>query len=252
MGPTEDPWLRCYQRVDDPSLRLVCLPHAGGSASAFRNWPQLLAPAIEMHAVRYPGREDRLGEPCLTELTELADQVTAAVLRLPAGPLALFGHSMGASVAHEATVRLERAGRPVSMLFVSGRAAPHRLRPTRLGAGGSDEDLLAEVRRLDPRSGPLLTMPGIEQLVLPAIRGDYRLLSSYSAHQPTTVRAPIVGYAGTDDPEVPVAEVASWREVSSTSFELRTFDGSHFFLAAAEAETEVVADLGSRLTGLAG
>src|SRR5689334_14969295 len=94
-------WFRRYRRVTDPRLRLVCFPHAGGSASAYRSWAALLPSDVDMLAVQYPGRQDRLAEPCLVAMEQLTDAIVTALAPLCDRPLALFGHSMGASLAHE-------------------------------------------------------------------------------------------------------------------------------------------------------
>ncbi|MEK8110162.1 thioesterase domain-containing protein [Micromonospora sp. M12] len=78
------------------AMRLFCLPHAGGGATTFRRWAQLLAPDIEVVAIRLPGRESRLAErPC-----QRIDQLVPALVRDLEPWLykrhAWFGHSMGA------------------------------------------------------------------------------------------------------------------------------------------------------------
>ncbi|MGJ3561548.1 thioesterase II family protein [Streptomyces sp. INA 01156] len=104
-------------------MRLLCLPHAGGSASP-------TTPGERLRRRRrgagdpVPGRQERIAEPCLESMEELADAVTAAVLPLLDKPLALFGHSMG-PLAYEVAVRLERRhGFCPSVLLVSGQRPP--------------------------------------------------------------------------------------------------------------------------------
>ena len=48
-------WIRWDERHPDASLRLICLPHAGGAASAFRGWARDLGPRIEVLPIQYPG-----------------------------------------------------------------------------------------------------------------------------------------------------------------------------------------------------
>lgn len=57
-------WLRVYDAISgSPEVRLVCFPHAGGTASSYAPWRGRLDDRIELVSVRYPGREDRLAEP---------------------------------------------------------------------------------------------------------------------------------------------------------------------------------------------
>jgi len=39
---TSAPWVQCAQPHSTAVCRLICFPHAGGSANAFRPWPTLL------------------------------------------------------------------------------------------------------------------------------------------------------------------------------------------------------------------
>jgi pyochelin biosynthesis protein PchC len=104
MSPSSEPadlWLRCYRPVDDPAIRLVCFPHAGGAASAFLPFTRRLDADVEVLAVQYPGRQDRRGEPFVDSVNGLVDGLLPALLTRADRPLAFFGHSMGATVAFE-------------------------------------------------------------------------------------------------------------------------------------------------------
>ncbi|HEY8544699.1 MAG TPA: alpha/beta fold hydrolase, partial [Acidimicrobiales bacterium] len=130
--------------------RLVVFPHAGGAVSWYAPLARLLVPDVDVVGVQYPGRQDRLGEPCLDSIAELRDAVVADLLG--GGwldrPVALFGHSMGAVVAYETARRLEHDhGRPPRALVVSGRRAPTTHRVERVHQGG-DPALLREIARL--------------------------------------------------------------------------------------------------------
>ncbi|SHG51820.1 thioesterase II family protein [Streptoalloteichus hindustanus] len=237
-------WFRRHTTSAAPARRLVCFPHAGGAASAFRGWARLLPPEVELLAVRYPGREDRLGEPCLVRMESLADAVVAALPPLLDRPLAFFGHSMGASLAHEVATRLERRhGVVLDLLVVSARQAPHRLDPDDLHTR-PDAELVAELRALDPERSAVLDDPDLRDLVLPAIRADYEVVGTYLPREVEPVRSPVVGYTGEDDPRVTAEEMAEWAEVTTAGFAGRVFPGGHFYLTG--QERAVVADVVDR------
>src|SRR5947207_7750544 len=94
-------WIRRFHPAPPGTPRLVCLPHAGGSASFYFPVSRALSPAVDVLAVQYPGRQDRRHERCVDNIPELAAQVLAVLRPWLTGPTALFGHSMGASLAFE-------------------------------------------------------------------------------------------------------------------------------------------------------
>jgi len=240
-APVRSPWFRRYRPIPDPRLRLVCLPHAGGSASAYRSWPALLPTDVEVLAVQYPGRQDRGHEPYPADMHELADAVTAALDPYLDRPLALFGHSMGASAAHEVALRLPN--QLVHSLFVSARLPPRHHRPR--DPHQDDDALLADVRALDPAGSAVLDDPDLHELLVPPIRADYRIADTYRPSARPVVDVPVVAYVGDRDPSVNRAQMGAWAEITNAGFDLVVFPGGHFYLKA--CADRLTGDIGMRL-----
>ncbi|GLZ00501.1 alpha/beta fold hydrolase [Actinoplanes sp. NBRC 103695] len=239
-------WLRRPHPRPEPSARLVCLPHAGGSAGAYNSWPARLPARIELVAVQYPGRQDRLAEPCARSVTEIADALVPALAGLADQPLYLFGHSMGALVAYELAIRLESGGGPdPAGLFVSGQLAPHRFSPPPEGAL-DDAGVEAEARASGWSDPMVFDHPELRELVLPALLADVRAALSYHRPDPVRLRCPIAAYGGTGDPGDVTAELTAWGETTTGPSAWRAFDGDHFYLQAREAE--LIADILSRMS----
>jgi pyochelin biosynthetic protein PchC len=240
----EDRWFRVFRAVGRPQVRVVCFPHAGGAASAYRSWPRWLPSDVELLAGCYPGRQDRLRETPLTTMDELVTGVVDALTPLLDRPTALFGHSMGASVAFEVTRRLEAThGDRLRRLFVSGRRPPWLVKTT--VDPDDDAALIAEVRRLGALDPALLEDDDLRELMLPSLRADYRVLADYQAVAGPPIRTPIVGYLGDRDPGVSVDEVREWSAATQAEFASRVFPGGHFYLV--DQERALVTDLAGRL-----
>ncbi|MFD7549561.1 thioesterase II family protein [Streptomyces sp. NPDC059578] len=248
--PTEESslWVRRFHPRPDAAVRLVCLPHAGGSASFYFPLSRDMPDFADVLCIQYPGRQDRRTEPLIDNVAGLADRVYNALLPWVDRPLAFFGHSMGASVAFEVARRLERDKDVVATaLFASGRRAPstHRHETVHLL---DDEGLLAEVRSLDGTSSQLLGDEEVLRMVLPAMRADYRAAETYTCAAGESVRSPMLAMVGDSDPKVTLDEAAAWERHAGGSFELKVFPGGHFYLAA--QQKDVIRTMADRLREL--
>ena len=241
-------WLRTLKPCPRPRLRLVCFPHAGGAASCFAPWARELPGDVELVAVRYPGREDRLADPFAESMEQLAEEITSACAPLFDRPVVFFGHSMGASVAYEVAVRLAARGALPALLCVSARQGPGGDHPVRVLADQDDEALMAEVRGLGGTQAQAFDHPELRPLVLPPIRADYRLLRGYEPRI-VPLPCPVAAYYGAADADVPEAAVQAWRSVTRSGFTTRAFPGGHFYLA--DHTRALVADILGRCTALA-
>ncbi|MFE9635233.1 thioesterase II family protein [Streptomyces sp. NPDC006463] len=242
---TESRWLRRFATGAAPRTRLLCLPHAGGSAGFFHDWGHAFGDDVEVLAVRYPGRQERIAEEPWTELEQLAAAIADELPPYLDAPLAIFGHSMGATLGYEITLRLaERYGTAPSLLMVSCRRAPHLLTP-RAAAFGTDEELVAEIKRIGGTDSALLDDPALRELVLPAIRGDFTAVARYTARPGTALPCPVVGYVGDGDPDVAPHEVAAWSALAPRGFELKVLPGGHFYLV--EQRAALIGDIRARL-----
>jgi surfactin synthase thioesterase subunit len=225
-------------------MRLVCFPHAGGSAVAFRSWPRQISPAVEVYAVQYPGRADRIDDAIVDDAATLIDCVLPELIPLLDRPVALFGHSMGAVLAYEVARALEARGAAPVHLFVSGcRAADDRggVRLSEL----DDQELIATLARMGGTEAELLEDPDLRALILPYVRGDLRLLDAYRHDPHPRLSVPITSIIGDADQLVSPTQADRWAALTSGPFAQRVLPGDHFYLMS--EQDKVVAEIEARL-----
>jgi surfactin synthase thioesterase subunit len=226
-------WFRRFTKTAGDGPRLVCFPHAGGSATAFKELAHALPASFDVVSVQYPGRQDRYREEPFTALAPLVEAVAGELARDLAAdggrPYALFGHSMGALVAFETARLLARDGLPLPRrLFLSGRGGPD--------TGGlpyhlyDDTDVLADVRRLGGTDQAMLEDPDVLEIVLPALRADYRALGTYRWNGGEPLAAPVTALTGDSDPMMTVEDARTWRAHTTGDFAVEVFPGGHFYL----------------------
>ncbi|AHF02961.1 enantio-pyochelin biosynthetic protein PchC [Marichromatium purpuratum 984] len=233
-GARRRAWFRVFQPAPSAGWRMFCLPHAGGAASFFRDWARALSGVGELVAVQYPGREERLGEPCVETMAELVEALGQALVGTPElldRPYLLFGHSMGGAVAYELCLWLQRHQvRLPHQLVLSACEGPGRGKRTRLHQA-ADQVLLEEIVRLNQNLRPLLDSPELTAMVLPALRADYRLIETY--HEASDlfprVQVPVQAWVGREDEELTEDDARAWSRVAGRGFELHAFSGGHFY-----------------------
>jgi medium-chain acyl-[acyl-carrier-protein] hydrolase len=242
-----DPWILRPRPRPAARLRLLCIPHAGGGASAFRGWADVFPESIEVCPVQLPGREQRIREAPFDRLEPLVEALAGAVLRRAETPFAVFGHSNGALIGYELARRLRRRGErgPVH-LVASGRRAPHVPPPPPLTHALPDEEFLDELARLGGIPAEVREHPELREMLLPVLRADVTVHETYEYQDEAPLEIPITGYAGVDDPRAPPDVVAEWAFHTAWEFNLRTWPGGHFYLAPERDRVirQLVQDLG--------
>jgi surfactin synthase thioesterase subunit len=201
----------------------------------FHMWRRSLPSFVEVSPILLPGREARLGEPCAVESEVLIDQIASAVGDHLDLPYAIFGHSMGAWLASELAQSLVGKGlRPPSHLFVSGRNASHMASTvTDLHKLPDDEFLEALGRRYGAMPKEVLEVPELVELYLPILRADMTLIERHDYKLRHKLGCPISVLAGTADGDVSEEKLLAWQEHTTGPFELRMFEGDHFYLTGA-------------------
>ncbi|MEV1293166.1 alpha/beta fold hydrolase [Pseudonocardia sp. NPDC049635] len=238
-------WLRRWPVRPAARVQLVCLPHAGGGASAFRGWSALLPEAVELVVVQYPGREDRFGEPMVDRMTVLAERIAVDLAGVLDRPYVLFGHSMGSAVAYEVARALRALGLPAPRrLVASGREAPVRPRGGQVHLG-DDDALVAELDRLGGTAAEILADPELRAAVLGYVRNDYRLIETYRPGPPEPLDCPVTVFTGDRDPELDAERAREWAALGDGRVDVVTFPGGHFYLGP--QRTEVVTTLLRRI-----
>jgi surfactin synthase thioesterase subunit len=236
-----DLWIRRFHSAPQAPGRLVCFPHAGGSASFYLPVSTALSPGVEVVAIQYPGRQDRRKEPGIESVDVLADRVAEVLHGLDDRPTTFFGHSMGAVVAFEVAERLERRGRRTARIFASGRRAPSRHRDEQVHKQ-DDAGLVAELKALDGTDGQVLGSEELLRMILPAIRCDYTAVETYDTGGDKVVGAPITVLIGDDDPKSTLEEAEDWKKHTTAAFEMKVFRGGHFYLSERPADVMAVLD----------
>lgn len=226
---TASPWLLTCPESKD-KIRLFCLPYAGGGASIYRGWTKSLPDDAGVYPIQLPGRENRIAEPPLCDMGELAGAISEAMVPYLQCPFILFGHSMGARIAFELARHLRRKwGIQPNCLIVSGSRAPHIPEPKPLHHLPDDE-FVQELRRFSGTPEAILQSKELMGLFIPLLRADFTIDETYICSEEAPLDCPISAFGGTEDREAQREEIEAWKRHTSCDFTFEMIEGDHFFL----------------------
>lgn len=226
------------QGGDTPSsaVRLTCIHHAGGAASAYAAWSKAMPDTVALYRVQLPGREGRFSEPFEECLVNAADAVAQALHRLDGNkPLVLFGHSMGAVIAFHAARRLATLGDfRLRTLVVSGCVAASRLEAQVARRGAlhtlDDRALALAVAAYGGLPSFVTESPELMEALMPIFRADFRLVDTYAYRAAPPLDVPVHAFYGDRDEHADPDDVLAWGAETTAGFRSTRFEGGHFFL----------------------
>ncbi|MBH8552280.1 thioesterase [Nostocaceae cyanobacterium CENA357] len=224
-------WIVRYQSHPRVRLRLFCFPYAGGNASIYRQWSELLPSDIEVCPIQLPGRENRSTEPPFTHVTPLVESLLKILVPYLDLPYAFFGHSMGALISFELARQIRNQCYPEPQhLFVSGRRSPHLFTSDYPIHQLPDTAFWEELRLYDGVPDMLLQNPQIAKFFLPLLRADFAINETYKYTPGMRFNYPITAFGGLQDKKVGSEEIMAWREMTNSDFYVHLFSGNHFFI----------------------
>ena len=211
-------------------MRLFCFPYAGGGASVFRQWANLLPDHIEVCAVQPPGRENRISEMLISDVHELVEALFLPLTPFLDLPFIFFGHSTGALVAFEFVRELRRRGMPLpEHLIVSGSRPPHVPEPNPLHHL-PEKEFIEGLRRFSGTPEVILQNRELMRLYLPILRADLALEETYLHKDEFALDIPVSAFCGSLDQEAPGSVMEAWGDHTTDKFNCETITGGHFFI----------------------
>ncbi|MVO98610.1 thioesterase II family protein [Paenibacillus lutrae] len=214
-------------------IKLFCLPYAGGSAMMYKRWSKLMDSAIELAPIELANRGTRSKHPHYDNLNQAVDDLYKWILPyLDGSPFAFFGHSMGSLLSYELIHRIkESTGQEPIHAFFSGRNPPHILKEESVSFDSGKEEFLEDLRQLGGMPVEILESEALLDYVLPIIRGDFKMMSTYS-YVPRSAKFEfnISALGGKEDKEVPVEDLREWAQFTNRECSTVLFEGGHFFI----------------------
>jgi medium-chain acyl-[acyl-carrier-protein] hydrolase len=213
------------------TMRLFCIPHAGGLSAMYRGWSQALGRDFPITAVELPGHGSRGREPAATSMPDLVDQLISDLeVEMGEGPFAMFGHSLGGMISFQLTHELISRGLAIpDALFLSAARPPSSGVPEPLHLL-PDAELIETLAQLNVSIEDPVVLRELIAFTLPLVRIDLTIAQNWRFTSNRCLGIPVGLFSGREDSLVPPSVMDRWRthicaEVSSYSYR-----GGHFYL----------------------
>ncbi|MCE6996337.1 alpha/beta fold hydrolase [Saccharothrix sp. S26] len=212
------------------ALTLLCFPHAGGNASLFAGWHQVLG--VRVVPVELPGRD---GDGAATDLAALVDSLADRVREDVRGDYAVYGHSMGALVGAEVVRRLVATGAPAPRALCLGAYPPPHHEHPLVGRLPTDDELGRLIVELTGLPEEVLDHPTWVAGATRLLSGDLALLRGHRFRVGEPLPGPVHVFAGEGDGLAPPEGMAAWAELTESEPVLHVLGGGHFFVRTQRA-----------------
>ena len=233
-----DKWVLRSKEIDNPRMRLFCLPYFAGGASVYSSWVDSLQDGIEVCAIQYPGREERAAEKPFDNYLDLVKAIADVIDPLLNCPIAFYCHSAGAGIGLELAryLRREKGIQPVKFM-VGGWRSPHLKSPFKFLDAIDDNEvymdknipnIISHLRSLEIPESVLKNKELIEEM-LPALRADILLGKRYTYYDDEPLSCGITALAGKKDSVFTDEQVKAWKKHTSGEFRFIRVNGSHLF-----------------------
>lgn len=214
-------------------INLYCIPYAGGNSTVYYSWKKLVEPYINIIPLELSGRGTRSSEPFYHNFNEATCDLFRKIKdNIEKEPYALFGHSMGSTLAYELTQKIISSGlsRPVHVFF-SGRKPPQNNKDYKKISNESIENFKKEILDLGGTPPEIFDNPLLEKIFLPILKADYRILEEYR-YDAKTDRLPIdiSIFFGDKDIHTPIDGIKDWNKYTSCNCKFYCIEGGHFFI----------------------
>lgn len=225
-------WFLIRKPNPQARLRIFCFPYAGGSASTFLSWKELIEKeGVELVTVQLPGRANRFNEPAFSAMNDLVNDLYPKIKSLMDKPYMIFGHSMGGYIGFELLKRVVADGGRIPEHFIASGSRPPHLSD----AGDPVYKLSSSVfmERLVKFNGTpemVLQNPEYMELFLPLLRADFELAMTYCSEIEEPLDCKMSLFLGEEDDMLGEHVVPEWQKHFLGKIQCFCFQGDHFFI----------------------
>jgi len=225
----------------DKVASLICFPYGGGSAISYQPLANALPKNYSLYSVELPGHDYSCPDEALASIEDCASNCLKEIIQNVKGPIVLYGHCLGATMAAFLAYKLEATGIKVDGVFVGAMFPSPRITnkffniwdkifPSQLTDKGN-RDMLKTLGGLNSDIDPKETEFILKNLKHDSVECERWYTETYNDKEKGKFKAPMTCVIGEGDrvTEFYQERYKEWEHFSD-NVDLRTIkDAGHFF-----------------------
>lgn len=225
-------WFEFISEHDEAEYNMFCFPHAGAGASTYASWGKVISEKCNIYPVQYPLRETRMNEQMPSNIQELAKLIVEENEKLfHSKPIILFGQCLGAYIAYETALTIQkRLSIAPMLLVVASSESPSKVYKNTLPENMNNQDIAAHFANLGYINKSLIGNKSFMDFFMPVLKTDYNLTINYKSENHEKVNCKILTACGKDDSNITTGMLQNWQAYTMKSICIKEYDGGHFFI----------------------
>lgn len=211
-------------------INLFCLPFAGASIYAYRDFGRYIADFVNTIPIELPGRGSRVSEPLLSDINTMVEDVFNQINVQQNMPYAIFGHSLGSLLGFLLVKKIKSKKLPQPIhLFLSGRGGPSASNNNTPIHSLPKQEFIEKLQEYEGTPKEILQDKGVMDIFEPILRADFKAYETYVYEKSDPFEIPITVMIGTCD-KTTYEDSEKWQEETLRRISIMQFKGGHFFI----------------------
>ena len=211
-------------------IKVFAFPFAGAFEFSYNQIKGFFGSQIEFKTLSLAGRGKRHGEKLMKNVLDISDDLYNLIKNDLHTPYILFGHSLGALLGYLVLKRIRNENKPMPLqVFFTGAKSPSKRLKTTERYLLKKEEFTKVIKNLGGSSDEVLDNPELMDYLEPILRADLEALETYVYEDDDPMEFPLFVAAGTEE-NISKDDLAAWTEITTGSFEMKWYKGSHFFI----------------------
>lgn len=210
--------------------KLFCIPYAGGHKQIFYPLKDHINENIIVIPLELPGRGNRFKESLLSNIYDMAEDITQQIIAYNLKSYSILGYSLGAIVLYEVYYRLKKldVNLPTNLFFCSMESLGNDSLSSNV-KNMNTKEFKSFIFQKNGTPKEILENEELWNIFYPILKSDFMAIDSYpNKLYDNLINSNVNVFMGKDDNIED--DIYYWSNISQKAVNYNFFEGDHFFI----------------------